>query len=233
VFQDIDSVSLAGGAVTALVAGKLLLSAKYPRTWLLVCRHSSAFWRYVLYYGFLGTMVLGVIFRTDVGKIPVIAGIPRLIFWPIIVALVGTFAKFSFVGAVSDAHHFHMTARAMLFLFEPPLLEQIEKDEYFALKRIMRRHESRWLDLGLVKATMKRNIPDRIENSDRLVFLDELQKETEVDEAMISYYRFAGRSGFLFVFVEPALTPVAASSSSDVPLHRSPVDVVSRRKQAR
>src|SRR3954471_9437130 len=98
VLQDINIISLVGGAVAAFAAGKLLLSAKYPGTWPLVCRRSSAFWRYVLYYGVLGTLVTGIILRTELGHFQVIAGIPREIFWPIIVGLVGTFAKFSFVG---------------------------------------------------------------------------------------------------------------------------------------
>lgn len=202
--QDIDIVSLVGGAVAAIAAGKLLLSSKYPRTWPLVCRHSSAFWRYDLYYGVLGTLVVDIIFRTDLGKIAFIAGIPRLIFWPVIGALMGTIAKFSFVGAVSDAHHFHMTARAMLGLFEPRLLEQIERDEYFTLKRIMKKLDSRWRDLDFVKASIKRNIPDRIEESERLAFIEKIQKQTAADEALILYYRFVGRRGFEFLISEPA-----------------------------
>ncbi|MBV9071358.1 MAG: hypothetical protein JO231_21770 [Acidobacteria bacterium] len=235
-FQNINIISLVGGAVAASAAGKLLLSAKYPGTWPLVCRHSSAFWRYVVYYGLLGALVTGIILRTELGHFQVIAGIPREIFWPIIVGLVGTLAKFSFVGSVSDAHHFQMTARAVLVLFEPPLLEQIKRNEFFALSRIIRKHLSHWPDLEALKQTIKRYIPDRIENAERLEFVEHLEKQSTVEGAMILFYRFVGRDGFEFVFNQPppaqrTTARPPATALLDIPIRPAALDMAAARRK--
>jgi len=235
VLQDINIISLVGGAVAASAAGKLLLSAKYSGTGPLVCRHSSAFWRYVFYYGVLGAVVTGIILRTELGHFQAIGGIPREIFWPIIVGLIGTFAKFTFVGSLSDAHHFQMTARAVLGLFEPPLLEQIKRDEFYTLSRIIRKHTSQWPDLDVVKPTIKRYIPDRIENAERLEFLEHLEKQTTVEGAMILFYRFVGLAGFEFVFTQPPPSQRAAArpptTALNIPVRPATLEMAAARRK--
>lgn len=236
--QNIHSASLVGGAVAALAAGKLLLYTKYPRTWLLVCRRSAAYWRYVLYYGLLGTLFTEFIFRTEFGHPKFVIGIPRMIFWPIVAVFFGTLAKASIVAALTGAHHLHLGLRVGLLLFEPRLLEEIEAREYFALKRIVRKYASRW-NLEELKRAIERNIPDRMESAQKLLFLENVQKQKAVDEAMILFYRFVGRDGFEFTFVEQAPARAMPSRPSeprmkrpedDIPIHPFIGDVTSKRR---
>jgi hypothetical protein len=136
---------------------------------------------------------------------------------------------------VSDAHHFQMTARAVLVLFEPPLLEQIKRDEFFALSRITGKHTSQWPDLDVVKRTIKRNTPDQIESAERLEFVDHIEKQTTVEEAMILFYRFVGRDGFEFAFMQPPSQRITArpptTALNNIPARPAALDMAAARRK--
>lgn len=215
--QDTNSLSMIGGALAALVAGTLLVATKYSRTWLPLCHHSRAFWAYVAGYGALGYAVTAIVFRTPAGTVPSILNIPTYIFWPVAIAFIGTLAKASVVGAMPGADQFHMTVRSALLLFEPGLLQQIEIDEFFALKIIARKYsrssntpsDHNWTDLQTVKEAIRQNIPDRLKEEKRLLFLGELEKCLTVEEAMIHYIRLVSPRWFKFVFDDgPPARPV-------------------------
>ena len=221
-----NSLALLGGALTALVAGTLLLTSKYSRTWLPLCLNSYAFWGYLFCYAALGATAIRIVFATAVGRMPYIVGVPNYIFWPLAVAFIGTLAKMSIVGAMPGADQFHMTARAILLLFEPELLAHISDDEYFALRKIVRAPAQRYGDLSAVRQAITAHVPDRIEQSKKLVFLNDLEKRTTVEEAMILYVRLVGPRWFRFTFANaPTQVQTALLERDELP----PIPVSSRK----
>ena len=198
--QDTSSLSLAGGVLTALVSAVLLLTTKYSRTWFPLITNSAAFWAYFLGYGFLGTAATYIICQTSWGATPVLT-IPASIFWPLAVGLIGTLAKTKLVGMMPGGDQFDVTIRAALVLFEPELLSRMVDDEFFALRKIIRKYAPE-CDLRAVKDAIAAGTPDRMEPGKRLVFLDEIEKCQTVDDAMIRYLRLVGPRWFREVFAD-------------------------------
>jgi hypothetical protein len=237
VAENILSISVLGGAVAALVAGKLLLT-RYPGTWPLVLRKSFAFWRYVTYYGILGTSVTWVIFQTPLGRIPTISFIPSWIFWPIAVGLLGTLAKTTLVGSMPGADHFHFTIRAVLILFEPALLDMIRNDEFFAVKKFVRPYEERWQDFDAVIDVISRNVPGSDEELKYLRLMHrDLPNAKTTSDAMGLYLRFVGARGFKQIFEQPVdamktesydLLNIKAEGTRPAVVARKPAKAVSR-----
>lgn len=216
---DANSLSVLGGAVAALVAGKLLLN-RYPNTWTIVLR-CSAFWRYATYYALFGFLATWIMLRTSWGRLPVIFIFPSHIFWPVAVGLVSAFAKMTIVGAMPGADQFHFTVRAVLVLFEPGLLRQIRNEEYARLKERLLGYADRWRDLAVVVAAIEENLPDELSDNERASFVLQLRRRESPLEAMMAYLRFAGWRNFRLVFdgdpkLEAEVVPVPAIDARSV-----------------
>jgi hypothetical protein len=230
---DTNSLSLLGGGIAALVAGRLLLN-RYPNTWTIVLR-CVAFWCYVGYYGLLGFVMTWVIFRTPWGRLPYIYNFPSAVFWPVAVGLVGPFAKMTLVGSMPGADHFHFTIRAALVLFEPGLLNAIRNEEYVEVKDFVRSYVVRWSDLTAVLSVIDKNLPDNLEEGERALFLHRLFKKTTPEEALIAYLRFLGKRNFTSAFDTPPatlqvsgqVTPTAVEPRAAI-IPRKPARSVSR-----
>jgi hypothetical protein len=85
-------------------------------------------------------------------------------------------------------------------LFEPYLLRLIVLDEFNAVRQFVKPFADRHTDLNTVKTMIKQNIPSSLSSQERAAFENDIDKDTQVHEAMERFLRFLGKRTFERVF---------------------------------
>lgn len=211
------SLSAIGGAIAALVAGKLLLTTRYAGRSFVILRYSRAFWGYLAWYAVFGFLITEAIFFLGSFKPELIAS-PKAV--PLVAGSLLTIAKMKFADAFPVGERIEPWVRVPMFLFEPETLHQIGVDEAFGLREKARKHAPAWTNLELVKAQMV--VPNTVKDYRRHEFEARLAKCQTAEDALVEYMRLVTVRWFRKVFSEPPPEIHSDVERTDVELQITP-----------
>lgn len=177
-------------------------TAKYPNTGFLIA-WSRPFWIYCGIYGLIalgGFLLADWLISTSALKIEGL-GLKS----PYVRAAVLGFSskaimQLNIFTVTSGSTAFPIGFQTIVQLFEPYLLRLIVLDEFNSVRRFVKPIAAKYTDLNAVKTTIKQNIPAPLSSQERAAFENEIDKDTQVHEAMERFLRFLGKSTFQRVF---------------------------------
>lgn len=184
--------------------GLELLTSRYPNTWFLVVKKLSLY----LYCGIYGFFALfGFLFfdRLMSSGTLRIDGFGLESSWGRAI-FVGLFTKaimqLNLYTITSGTSSMPIGLQTIVQIFEPYLLRQILLDEFNAVRQLVRpiASKAKYKDINQVRDKIRQNIPETLSPQERVAFLNEIDKDLQVHEAMERFLRFLGKSTFKRVF---------------------------------
>ncbi len=185
--------------IAATITGLELITSKYPRTYFLLYR-CTALYAYIAIYGVIG---LGTTLLLP--YLPVkIEGIDQSSAW-INAILVGISIKAIlhirlFNVTTGAGNEFPVGLETILQLFEPWLLRTIDLDHFMGVRRYIGLRSARYVDSGVVRATILANIPPAFTAAERAALTTDVAHLTTVAELMELYLSYVGRGTFEQIF---------------------------------
>jgi len=179
-----------------------LRTSKYPNTGFLI-RWSKPFWAYCLTYGFIalgGFLLFDLLVQKGQLKVQGL-GLESAYIRALVVGVSSkAIMQLNLFTVTSGSSSFPIGVKTVVQLFEPFLLRLIDLDEFNGVREFVEPYAARFPNLEEVKTKVKQNIPTSFSQEERTAFQNEIDKETQVHEAMERFLRFIGKRTFVRVF---------------------------------
>jgi hypothetical protein len=189
-------------AIAVMFTWTELRTSKYPNTGFLI-RWSKPFWAYCLTYGFIalaGFWLFDLLVRNGQLKVEGL-GLESAYIRALVIRLSSkAIMQLNLFTVTSGSTSFPIGIKTVVQLFEPFLLRLIDLDEFNGVREFVAPYAARFPNLDQVKAMVKQNIPASFSQEERTAFQNEIDKETQVHEAMERFLRFLGKRTFVRVF---------------------------------
>lgn len=95
---------------------------------------------------------------------------------------------------------FPIGVETLVQLFEPRLLKEIKRAEWAGVKEFVGLRAKKYPNLEEVRQSMKDNLPDSMSSEERQAFLNDVDLDKKVPEAMKRYLKAVGKKIFDQIF---------------------------------
>lgn len=179
-----------------------LITSKYPRTFFLMKKSCSCY-IYSIVYGFIAFFImlgLDSLVKEGVLKLEGLG-----LSYPVVQALavgltIKAFLHIRLFNIVSGAQSFPVGIESIVQLFEPWLIRTTELYHFNASANYITLHSRSHSDLEKVKKTIKDNLPPTLTSQEKTAFQADIDRVTNVFDAMILYLSTVGKKSFERVF---------------------------------
>jgi hypothetical protein len=175
---------------------------KIPQYWI-PKRWSRPFWIYCFIYGLIalgGFFLSNWLISTSALKIEGLGLTSPYVRAAVLGFSSKAIMQLNIFTVTSGFTAFPIGFQTVVQLFEPYLLRLIVLDEFNAVRQFVKPFADRHTDLNTVKTMIKQNIPSSLSSQERAAFENDIDKDTQVHEAMERFLRFLGKRTFERVF---------------------------------